>query len=536
METWLLIISVILIICILMERLCVKLGVPALILFLGLGQLAGAIGVMPADMQGLETAENLCTIGLMIIMFYGGYGTGWQRSKSTAVKAGLLSTAGVVLTALLTAAFCCLCLKTTFAQGLLCGSVIASTDAASVFSILRSRRLNLKYGTAPLLELESGSNDPAASIMTLLSLALLQHSMGTGDVVLMVTKQIVFGLLVGFGLGYGVVYVLRRARVRDDAALMLVILSVGMLSYALAAVLGGNGYLAVYLTGIVLGNSKLPGKRQLVHFFDGITGFMQVMVFFVLGLNCRPELLLTAAPRALAIAAFLTFVARPAVVFGLLKPFRAKNNQILMVSFCGLRGASAIVFAVMAVLALHTELAFSLFYMTFFIVLFSILLQGSLIPFAAKKLHMIDPHDNVMKTFSDYEEHSTVQFMHLDVSERHPWANMTIAEARPAEVLGGGRIVLILRGEEQLHPRGDTRILPGDTLVVSGGSITDKDWGLLNEQHIDESHPWCGRQLCEITLRNDQTVVMIMRGDQSLIAHGGTVIQSGDIVILNERN
>lgn len=536
METWLLIISVILVVCILMERLCVKLGVPALVIFLGLGQLAGALSVVPADAQGLKVAENYCTIGLTLIMFYGGYGTGWQRSKSTAVRAGLLSTVGVVLTALLTAGFCCLCFQMNFAQGLLCGSVIASTDAASVFSILRTRKLNLRHGTAPLLELESGSNDPAASIMTLLSLALLQGTAGPGDVVLMVAKQIVFGLAVGFGLGFAVVYLFRRVRLRDDAALMLIILSVGMLSYALATVLGGNGYLAVYLTGIVLGNSKLPGKRQLVHFFDGITGFMQVMVFFLLGLNCRPELVIKAAPIGLAIAAFLTFVARPAVVFALLKPFKAPNNQIAMVSFCGLRGASAIVFAVTAVLALRTDLASSLFYMAFFIVLFSILLQGTLIPFAARKLHMIDPYDNVMKTFSDYEENSNVQFMHLAVSERHPWANMTIAEARPAEVLGGGRIVLILRGDEQLPPRGDTCILPGDTLVVSGGSITDKDWGTLNEQHIDKSHPWCGQKLCEITLRADQIVVMIRRGDRSLIAHGGTVIQNGDIVILNERN
>ena len=243
-----------------------------------------------------------------------------------AVRSVLLSSAGVVLTALFTGLFCHLALRMDFLEGLLLGAVLGSTDAASVFSILRSRRLNLKYGTASMLELESGSNDPFAYMMTLILLSVMSGTADGGAIALMLGKQLLFGILIGVALALAAARFLSRFDFCGEGFDTIFVFAVALASYALSGVLGGNGYLSTYLTGIILGNRELKNQKALVGFFDAFTGLMQMLLFFLLGLLAFPSQMPAILLPALAIALFLTFIARPAAVGLLLAPFRPPGS------------------------------------------------------------------------------------------------------------------------------------------------------------------------------------------------------------------
>ena len=403
MSQALLMISLLLFVCILLSHVSGRVGVPSLLLFIGLGMAASVVHIL-TEYQNFSLAYRFSSLGLVFIMFYGGFGTNWSRARKAALPAGLLSTAGVIATALLVMVFCRFAFDMTWASSLLLGAVISSTDAASVFGILRQKHLNLKHGTASLLELESGSNDPCASIMVLTALTLLRGEGSAGSILLLLLKQFGFGIVLGFAVAGAAVWVMQHVHTVGEGYGVVFVIASAMISYSLTECLGGNGYLAVYLTGMVMGNRAIPGRRALVHFFDGITGLMQVLIFFLLGLISNYTVLLSCAVKGLLIALFVTLLARPLVVLGILKPFGAPLRQRLLVDWCGLRGASAIVFAIAAAMdpATGPMTDHYLFHTVFFIVLFSILLQGSLLPLVAKKLEMIDEHEDVMRTFSDW--------------------------------------------------------------------------------------------------------------------------------------
>ena len=471
-------------------------------------------------------------------MFYGGFGTNWQRARRSFPQAALLSTVGVALTAALVMLFCHFALRMGWLRSLLMGSVISSTDAASVFNILRSRHLNLRYHTAPLLELESGSNDPTANILVLFSLTLLRDRGAGGEVVVLLLEQFGFGLIVGFAMAGIVVWVMQHVPTAGEGYGVIFVIAAALGSYAAASCLGGNGYLSVYITGIVMGNSAIPGRKALVHFFDGMTGLMQVLIFFLLGLISTPSMLLQCAGTGIVAALFLTFMARPIVVFALLKPFRAPIRQRLVVEWCGMRGASAVVFAIVAALDPATGAAVEsrLFHTVFFIVLFSILLQGSLIPLVTKKLDMIDEHDDVMRTFSDWSDETALEFIQIPIAAEHPWCGHLLMEIRPSLILGGGRVVTVVRDGVQITPRGSTRIQAGDIVVASGGSVDGQAWGTLNELTISRGHAWAGKHVSELTLDEDSSLVAIYREGSLLIPDGSTLLCAGDRVVINENS
>ena len=522
--------AVVIIICLALSRFSSKVGLPTLAVFIGLGMLFGTDGLFRVAFDNYEFAEQICSVSLIFIMFYGGFGTNWKRAKATAPMAVLLSTAGVVVTAVLTGVFCRFVLGMDWLPALLVGSVISSTDAASVFSILRSRRLNLRYGTASLLEVESGSNDPFSYMMTFIVLTLMGGEASAGGMVWMMASQIVFGLAVGAVTAYIGRYLFRHIRLNGDGYDSMLIFAMALLSYGLSSVIGGNGYLSVYVTGLMLGNMPLHGKKTLVHFFDGVTGLMQILIFFLLGLLSYPSQLPEVALQGLLIALFLTFVARPAAVFAVMSPFKCPLRQKLLVSWSGLRGAASIVFAIMATVNPAVTPS-SLFNTVFFIVLFSIILQGSLIPAVARKLDMIDDEGDVMKTFSDYSEETPVQFMKLHVTGRHPWAGK---ELRHLRMTPQTRIALILREGEEIIPRGETCIRLGDTIILSGPAMEGGDWGRLTEVTIDHDHDWCNRPLKVISANQECHVVMIRRGTKTLIPDGSTVILKGDVLVVND--
>ncbi len=469
--------------CIIANRFSNKFGMPALLCFMALGMIFGSDGLFKISFNNYVMTEQLCTFALIFIMFYGGFGTKWQTARPVAAKAVLLSTLGVVVTALLTCLFCYQILHFSFSESFLIGAILSSTDAASVFSILRSKNLNLKHSTAPLLEIESGSNDPMAYMLTMVALAMISGNSSSSVPVMMLTQ-----IGVGIGIGIACAFLGIAALRKDDLITLgmdtVFVIALVLLSYALPTLLGGNGYLSVYLTGIILGNSNINNKITLVHFFDGITGLAQILIFFLLGLLSFPHLLPKLFLPALMIALCLTFIARPAAVFLILLPFRSSLRQCLLVAWSGLRGAASIVFAIM-VIAGGTSLEHDLFHIVFFISLLSVAIQGSLLPMAARKLDMVDNSSDIRKTFNDYQDDSDLTLMRMYIPSGHNWENRKIEDV---SFPTGSLALMVKREDDTLIPRGSTTILAGDTIILSVPSYRSEDDGKLKEILIDEGH------------------------------------------------
>lgn len=530
MAIYILIAAVVILICLFFSKVSNKLGVPTLLVFIFLGMLFGSDGIFKIQFDNYSFAEQICSVSLIFIMFYGGFGTNWKSAKKVAVKSILLSTLGVILTAVLTGMFCHFVLNFALLESFLIGAVISSTDAASVFSILRSKRLNLKYNTASLLEVESGSNDPCSYMLTAIILSFMSGETSGGQIVYMVFAQIVYGAVIGVIIAFATLFILSRAKNSINGFESILVFSMALVSYALATLVGGNGYLSTYITGIILGNKPIKDKKSLVHFFDGITGLMQILIFFLLGLLAFPSPLPQIVLPALAIAVFLTFVARPISVFAILSPFKCPFKQQLLVSWSGLRGAASIVFAIMAIVS-PAYIKHDVFHVVFFIVLFSISLQGTLIPFVAKKLDMIDNNSDVMKTFNDYTEEVPVQFLKLLIKEKHPWVDKKIKNLK---LLPNLLIALIIRDGKQIVPKGDTVILQDDVIIMSGPSLDKEFEGCLTEITIDSDNDWLGMSLSEIKFESDRLVILIKRNNRVIIPRGNTKIKEKDVLIINQ--
>ncbi len=528
MVEMLLLVAVVIVGCILCNRISDKIGVPMLLAFILLGMVFGSDGLFKIHFDNFEIAEQICSMALIFIMFYGGFGTKWSEAKPVAVKSILLSTVGVALTAGLVGVFCHFVLGFSWLEGLLLGALLGSTDAASVFSILRSRQLNLKYGTASMLEVESGSNDPCAYMMTVILLSMMGNG-GEVSIVSLIFSQLFFGLLCGVAIAWLAIQILKRFEFETEGFNAAFVVAIALLSYALPSVLGGNGYLSAYLVGLLLGNSDIPDKKVLVHFFDGVTGLMQMLIFFLLGLLSFPSKLPGVALTGLLVAVFLTFIARPMAVALLLAPFKAPLNQQLLVSWAGLRGAASIVFATMAVVSgVQTEN--DLFHIVFFVVLFSILLQGTLLSYFSYKFNMVDIHGNVFRTFTDYSEEDDVDFIRLTMSEKHPWVGSMIKHlVLPPDCL----LVMIIRQGQTLVPQGDTEIHAGDIIVLSALTYRDEKNIKLREVIVKAGDHWCDQELGRVDLPKGTLVVMIRRDGESIIPNGRTVMREGDLLVIN---
>ena len=526
MTSYILLVAAVILLCLSLNKMSNKLGIPMLLAYILLGMMFGTDGILKIPFDNFTIAEQICTVSLIFIMFYGGFGTNWKQAKPVAGKAVLLSTVGVILTAVTTGAFCHFILKMDFWESMLIGSVISSTDAASVFSILRSRRLNLKNNTASMLEVESGSNDPCSYMLTVIILTIMSGELSGFSLVVMIFSQITFGILVGVVVALAAAFILKKVNFATDGFDTIFVFSMALVSYAGASMINGNGYLAAYIAGIILGNTPLHHKKSLVHFFDGITGLMQMLIFFLLGLLAYPSQL----PKILAIAVFLTFVARPVSVFAILMPFRCPVKQQLLVSWAGLRGAASIVFAIMATVSpAYTKN--DLFHIVIFIVLFSISIQGTLLGLVAKKLDMIDENGNVMKTFSDYSDEMPVEFVKISIKAGHPWENRKIKDLTSLPDL---LLVLILRGEERIIPNGNTVVLAGDKIVLSALSPEENLGICLTEIPIEKDSKWIGKPLSRIKLGEEKLVLVLKRNEKVVIPNGNTVIRENDVLVISQ--
>lgn len=526
MNEALLLMGCVILLCTLMGRYLDRLAVPSLLIFIALGMCFGENGLLRIPFDDYNAANVICSASLIFIMFYGGFGTNLNAARPVVVQSVVLSTLGVAGTAGAVAVFAHLVLGLPWVESFLIGSVISSTDAASVFNILRSKKLALKYHTDSLLEIESGSNDPISYMLTTVAVGI----MGGQDVFipLLLVQQIAIGALGGLLLGKLAIWSLRRGMFPSEQSQTIFVFAVVILSYALPTVLGGNGYLSSYLCGIYMGSTKLPQKRNLVHFFDVVTDVAQVLIFFLLGLLVTPVELPSVLLPALAIMVFLTFVARPAVVSVLMLPFRPSLAQVGVVSWAGLRGVASIVFAIMAVLQ-GAETRYNLFNLVFCIVLLSISLQGSLLPRVSAKLHMIDHTADVSKTFNDYQEESDIDFIKIHLDKNHPWNGKTLKELPlPSDLL----VVMIARREETIVPNGSTVLLPGDLLVLAARAFEDRENLSLQEIVVEKGHKWVGRSLRQIPTRSDTLIVMIKRGNETIIPGGSTILQAGDTLVI----
>ena len=530
MKTLLLFIAIVIFVCIAFQKLGGKLGVPGLFVFILLGMLFGSDGIFKIPFEDYSFANSICSIALVFIMFYGGVGTKWSTAKPVAKKAILLSSVGTVLTAGLVGLFCYLALGFDLLESFLMGSVICSTDAASVFSILRSKRMNLKYSTAPIIEVESGSNDPASYMLTVILLSLMRgESTDIGTIILMLVLQVAVGIACGFAFALLARLVFAKVDLKESGFDTAFLVAIAAISYAVPELLGGNGYLSVYITGIVIGNSKLPNKKAVVNFFDGVTILMQMCLFFLLGLLAFPSSLPAISGIAFLIALFLTFVARPIAVAAVLSPFKCRWNQMLFISWSGMRGAASIVFAIMAVTD-PAVLSNDIFHIVFFIVLYSILLQGSLLPFVAKKLKMIDENGDVMKTFTDYADEVPIQFIKFDLKAGHAWENKLLCEiVLPPECL----LVLIIREGQKIIPRGSTQLLANDTIIISGKEGGKVKGVNLYEKEIVPDDEWANKCIAEIN-SDEKFIVLIKRASSIIIPKGDTELCVGDILVIND--
>ena len=446
------------------------LGIPALLFFMCLGMLFGTDGIFKISFADFANTKDIASLALGFIIFYGGFCTKWTTAKPIIAKAAVLSTAGVFLTAVLTSVFCHFVLELSFLESFLIGAVISSTDAASVFSILKAKNLHLKENTAPLLEIESGSNDPMSYVLVILAITLMQNQ-SSGFVIALFFKQMIFGILIGVLVAKISIYIYEKTSIITDENGSLFIIALVLLSYLLPFFCDGNPFLAVYFLGIILGNANILNKVPMMHFFDGITKLAQIGIFFTLGLLAFPREVPSILLTGMLIFLFLTFIARPAAVFLLLSFFKSGINQCLLVSWAGLRGVASIVFAIIAMdsgITLH----YDSFHLVFFISLLSVAIQGTFLPLAAKMTNMIDPHVDIKKTFNDYEEECAVKLLRITVPKNHEWVGKPI---RCVEFPQKSLAVLIKRKQERIIPKNSTVIQAGDNITLSLPAINLPD-------------------------------------------------------------
>lgn len=524
MEVALIIIAVILFTCVFLNNLSERVGVPVLLMFILFGILVGTSAPEAINDYG-ELIGDICSISLVFVMFYGGFGTRWSSVRAVIGESALLASAGVVVTAASVALFCHYALGWQWAESLLMGSVISSTDAASVFSILRTKSLGLKRNTSPILEVESGSNDPCSYMLTAICLSLLGGELSAGGVLLMLLMQIAFGIIFGLVIAKIAQLILKGRSLNNQGVKMLFIFAVALTSYALPTLFGGNGYLSTYIVGIILGNTEFSERRPLVSFFDGITSLMEILIFFLLGFMSVPERLAEAFIPALIIFFFLTLVARPFAVFSVLLPFRKYPlNQMSLISFVGLRGAASIVFAIMT-LNNALNLSNDIFSIVFVIVLLSISLQGSLIPFASRRLKMVELSGGDDSTFSTLQETEEISFGRIRIDAFSPWADCRISQLNiPQELL----IVSIFRDGEPIVPNGNTLLKRDDELIIGIRGYENSTNAIIKSRIIRPGSRWVGSTIREFAAEKSYLVIMIKRNGESIIPNGNTVICGND--------
>ena len=488
--------AVLLVVSIFASKASSRFGVPSLLLFLLVGMLFGSDGLgIPFD--NARAAQAIGTVALCVILFSGGFETSFREIKPILGPGIVLATAGVLMTALLTGGFIWLVsdmlfdwgligIRLSIMESLLMAAVMSSTDSASVFSILRSKKQGLRERLRPLLELESGSNDPMAYILTILLLGLI----GQGDAqnwwltLGQFALQMTVGAAAGYLLGRAIVWIINRINLHNTSLYGILLLAMAFIVFGITDVLQGNGYLAVYIAGLVAGNKKMVFKKPLTNFLDGFTWLFQIIMFLSLGLLVNPRMVFSPGTAIIGVlvGVFMIVFARPATVLACMAPFRRFSWKARgYVSWVGLRGAVPIIFATYPLVAVadgfSPVVADLIFNVVFFITILSLVIQGSTVSWMASKLGLskelpqdsfgIDLPDKIKSALSEIE----VREAFLARGEQLKDISL------PPNTL----VVMVKRAEEYFVPTGGTALHLGDKLLV----LTDNDAQLKKDlQHL----------------------------------------------------
>lgn len=446
-------------------KLSDNIGAPTLLLFLALGMLAGSEGPGGIYFDDAHLAQSVGIIALAFILFAGGLDTKWDEVKPVFWHATRLATIGVFITACAVGLFAAALLHIPLSLGMLLGAVISSTDAAAVLSVLRAKNVSLQGRLKPLLELESGSNDPMAVFLTVGIIQFLTvPEKGLGSIVLLFVIQMVVGVVSGLGLGRAMVFLLNRLRLSYEGIYPVFTLACAAFIYGATQTIGGSGFLAVYVAGIVAGNSEFVQKKSLLRFFDGLAWLSQIAMFLTLGLLVYPSHLVPVLGIGLLIAGFLMLVARPVSVFLCLSFTGLQRNEKVLISWVGLRGAVPIVLATFPLLAGLPD-ADTIFNVVFFTVLMSALLQGWSLPFVARLLRLDAPLEQKRRypiEFAPVEGVDT-ELVDLIVPYHASIAGKSIVELEMPE---DSLVVLISRDDNFIVPSGGTILQESDTVLV----------------------------------------------------------------------
>ena len=465
---------------ILVSKMGYRFGLPSLLLFLIVGMIFGTDG-LGLQFDGVHQAQFIGMMALSIILFSGGMDTKISEIRPIMLPGILLSTVGVLLTTALTGAFIFfishwsgLDIYMSLTVSLLLAATMSSTDSASVFNILRSQKMNLKQNLRPLLELESGSNDPMAYMLTIVLISIASTaSASVGGIAIDFVIQIVLGALAGFALGKFAVWVFNKIDLSNSSLYPILLLSIVFFTFTITDLLKGNGYLAVYIAGIVVGNAKIVNRRETQTFFNGLTWLVQIVMFLTLGLLVNPHELIDVAPVALLIGLFMMLVARPISVFACLLPFKGLSNKSrIFTSWVGLRGAVPIIFATYPVVA-GIDGSDQIFNIVFFITLVSLIFQGSTISWFAKRLKLDLPMEKEGNDFGvELPDEIDTSLTDLTVTDEMLANGAKLADMK----LPKGTLVMIIKRESNyIVPNGSIELQTGDKLLLISDTSKDTD-------------------------------------------------------------
>ena len=478
-EEVLLISAIILFISILAGKAGFRVGLPALLLFLGIGMLFGSDG-LGLQFSNPHIAQFIGMIALSIILFSGGMDTKLSEIRPIAYQGVILATVGVLATTIITGVFIFWLTEMvtgyetlTLPESLLMAAVMSSTDSASVFSILRSKGVYLKQRLRPTLELESGSNDPMAYMLTIILIAYIQSGgMDFQEGIISLIVQLGLGLIFGYFLGKASVWIINKVNVENQSLYPILLLAIIFFIFAATTLSKGNGYLAVYIAGFVVGNAKIVHKKSIGTFFDGFKWLWQIAMFIMLGLLVNPHELLPVAGIGLTVGIFMIIFARPISVFLCLLPFRNFSTKgKLYISWVGLRGAVPIIFATYPLIA-GIENAGLIFNVVFFITILSLLIQGTSVTHVAKWLHLTDEPDRKDEFGIELPEEIKSAMSEIDITpEVLTHGNKLMQLQLPDHTLA----VMVKRNGKFFIPKGNTELRENDKLLM----ISDNDEALL---------------------------------------------------------
>lgn len=459
----LLITSILLISAIMFNKIGGKFGVPSLVIFILVGILAGSDGILGIHFEDFTLTQFVGIVAISYILFMGGLSVNIDELKPVYKEGIILATAGVFITGIIVGACSYYLLNLSFLECMLLGAIISSTDAAAVFGVLRSKSISLGYNLKPLLEFESGSNDPMAVFLTLGVIGLITAQLNVSGLVLDFFKQMTLGIAFGYLIARLTVWILNKIRLEYDSLYVVITLASVLFAYSFISILGGNGFIGVYILGLAMSSMKFVNKKTLIKFHDAVAWLMQIVMFLILGLVVNFKDGFAYTKQAFLIALILTFIARPIAVFVTTFLFKRSFKEKLMISWVGLRGAAPIVLATFP-LTENIPHAMEIFNIVFFVVIISVLLQGTSIPLIAKLLHVDAPLEVNHASVLEYGGKDTNnQMIEFTVSENSEAAGRQLYELKLPQ---GSLVSLIYKNGDYIIPTGSTTIDPCDVLFV----------------------------------------------------------------------